>query len=91
MEVILENKTFGSELEEFGLCGKELQCQSCRVDIIEGYDKLEDPKVDEEDIFIELGPKHYKEGLTRMSCQIKVSKRLEGALIEVPREAFGDV
>ena len=26
MEVILENKTFGSELEEFGLCGKELQC-----------------------------------------------------------------
>ena len=24
MEVILENKVFGTELEEFGLCGKEL-------------------------------------------------------------------
>ena len=26
MEVILENKVFGSDLEEFGLCGKELSC-----------------------------------------------------------------
>ena len=26
MEVILDNKSFGSELEEFGLCGKELSC-----------------------------------------------------------------
>ena len=26
MEVILENKAFGSELEEFGICGKELSC-----------------------------------------------------------------
>ena len=26
MEAILDNKSFGSELEEFGLCGKELAC-----------------------------------------------------------------
>ena len=35
----------------FGVCGKELQCHSCRVNIIKGYDKLKIPGVDEEDVF----------------------------------------
>ena len=91
MEVILDNKTFGNELEEFGLCGKELSCQTCRVNFIQGYDRLIQPGESEEDIFVVLGDKLYKEGVTRMSCQVKVDKRLEGALIEVPREAFGDI
>ena len=61
------------------------------MDFIEGYDKLPPHQEDEEDVFVELGDSLYKEGITRMSCQVKVSKRLEGALIEVPREAFGDI
>ena len=60
------------------------------MNFLEGYNKLDEPSVDEEDIFVQLGPHLYKEGVTRMSCQIKVNKRLEGALIEV-REAFGSL
>jgi hypothetical protein len=30
----------------------------------------------------------YKEGETRMSCQIKVGPELEGSEIEIPRSAF---
>ena len=59
------------------------------MDFIEGYDKLPPAREEEEDVFVELGDSLYKEGVTRMSCQVKVSKRLEGAVIEVPREAFG--
>lgn len=51
MDVLLNNNTFGSELEEFGLCEKKLACHTCRVNIIKGYDALTPPAVDEEDVF----------------------------------------
>ena len=91
MEVILENKEFGKELEEFGLCGKELSCHTCRVNIVKGYDKIVPPSESEEDVFSMMDPSLYQEGLTRMACQVRVNKNLEGAEIEVPREAFGSI
>ena len=51
MEVILDNKQWGVDLEEFGLCGKELSCHTCRVNFIKGYDKLIPPAEEEEDVF----------------------------------------
>ena len=76
------------ELEEFGLCGKELSCQTCRVNFMQGYGSLPPPLVEEEDVFDQLG-KDYKSGATRMACQVKVSRALDGSVIEIPREAFG--
>ena len=54
MEVLLENKEVGSLLE-FGLCGGELSCQTCMVDIVKGYDALPKPSMEEQDIFDKLG------------------------------------
>lgn len=89
MDALIASKEIGSQLDEFGLCGKELSCQTCRVNFTKGYDKLLDPTVDEEDVFDQLG-KDYKAGQTRMSCQIKVTKHMEGSEIEIPKEAFAE-
>ncbi len=91
MEVILDNKDWGTDFDEFGLCGKELSCHTCRVNFIKGYDKLILPAEEEEDVFASMDKSLYKENQTRMSCQIRVSKILEGAEICVPREAFGSI
>ena len=34
MEAVMESPPFKDELNEFGLCGGELSCHTCRVDII---------------------------------------------------------
>ena len=65
MDVILESKDL--LLSEFGLCGKELACHTCKVNFIKGSHLLADPSVEEEDVFDMLG-KDYIEGVTRMAC-----------------------
>ncbi|TNV80523.1 hypothetical protein FGO68_gene12945 [Halteria grandinella] len=88
MDVLSECKQI-KELDEFGLCGGELSCHTCRVHIRQGYAKIgQKPTVEEEDCFSLLGRVDYIEGVTRMACQIKVSKEMEGAVIEIPDEAF---
>jgi hypothetical protein len=47
-----------------------------------------EPSVEEEDVFMQLG-KDYNKGITRMACQVKITKTMEGVLIEIPREAYG--
>ena len=59
MEVILDNKNWGTELDEFGLCGKELSCHTCRVNFIKGYDKLILPAEEEEDVFASMDKSLY--------------------------------
>lgn len=34
MEAVMESQPFKDELSEFGLCGGELSCHTCRVDFI---------------------------------------------------------
>ncbi len=68
MEVILENKTWGTDLEEFGLCGKELSCHTCRVNFVKGYEKLVPPAEEEEDVFESMDKSLFKDNETRMSC-----------------------
>jgi ferredoxin len=78
LEVAHENNV---ELE--GACEGSMACSTCHV-ILEDkvFDKLEEPCEREEDL-LDLAP-----GLTdtsRLSCQIKVDERLEGAEIRLPR------
>lgn len=76
MDVLSESKQIKG-LDEFGLCGGELNCHTCRVHIREGYDKVgQTPTVEEEDCFSLLGKHDYIEGVTRMACQVKVTKEM---------------
>ena len=75
------------DLSVFGICEKQLACHSCRVNFVTNYKKLGEPGVDEQDVLDELG-RLYREGQTRMACQLYLSKEMEGSLIEIPRSAF---
>ncbi|CAI2361118.1 unnamed protein product [Moneuplotes crassus] len=85
MDTLNESEIKG--LNVFGICDKQLACLSCRVNVEEGYNNLPKPTEEETDILYDLG-RHYKDNITRMSCQLKISKALEGAHIFVPRSAF---
>ncbi len=69
--------------EEFGLCGGQLSCYTCRVHFIKGYDRLPLPSEEEKDVFDQMGSE-YRPDCTRMACELKVTKQLEGAELEVP-------
>eukprot|EP00347_Sterkiella_histriomuscorum_P018987 403343402 len=75
------------DLSVFGICDKQLACHSCRINFIRKYESVPGPTEDEQDVLDELGPL-FKEKQTRMSCQIKVNKEMEGCEIEIPRSAF---
>eukprot|EP00752_Nemacystus_decipiens_P008345 g7459.t1 len=81
LEVAHENDV---ELE--GACGGDLACSTCHVVLPkEYYDKL-DEKEEEEDDMLDLAW-----GLTdtsRLGCQIKVTRDLEGMLIKVPEDSM---
>ena len=54
---------------------------------MKGYKECPPIEVDEEDVLYDL--KHlYRPGKTRMSCQINLTKEMEGCEIEIPRSAF---
>lgn len=78
LEVAHENNV---ELE--GACEGAMACSTCHV-ILDPkvFHKLDEPSENEEDL-LDLAP-----GLTdtsRLSCQIKVDERIEGAEIRLPR------
>jgi 2Fe-2S ferredoxin len=75
------------DISVFGVCNKQLACHSCSVHIIDKYNLLEKPSEEELDVHCELG-EVYRENCTRMSCQIKIKKELDGMTIEIPRSAF---
>ncbi|CAN0192170.1 unnamed protein product [Pylaiella littoralis] len=81
LEVAHENDV---ELE--GACGGDLACSTCHVVLPkEFYDKL-DEKEEEEDDMLDLAW-----GLTdtsRLGCQIKVTRDLEGMLIKIPEDSM---
>ena len=71
----------------FGICDKQLACHSCRVNFKKGYSGCPKVTEDEQDVLDELG-KLYKQGQTRMSCQIKLTQEMQGCEIEIPGSAF---
>ena len=76
-----------SELSVFGLCDKNLACHSCRINVMKGIENFPEIQEDEKDVLYELD-RLYIPDCTRMSCQIKIQKSMEGAEIEIPRSAF---
>ena len=75
------------DISVFGVCNKQLACHSCSVHILDKYNILDKPSEEEIDVHCELG-EVYRENSTRMSCQIKIKKEMEGMQIEIPRSAF---
>ena len=84
LDVALDN-----DIEIEGACGGELACSTCHVILPqEYYDRLP-PKVEEEEDMLDLAW-----GLTdtsRLCCQIKVTKDLEGVTFTVPEETFNQM
>ncbi|KAL5102726.1 Adrenodoxin-like protein 1 mitochondrial [Taenia crassiceps] len=70
----------GIEIE--GACEASLACSTCHVYVDEGmFDKLPEPK-DEENDMLDLAP--FLKPNSRLSCQIILTKELDGIVIELP-------
>lgn len=72
-----------NELEMEGACGGSCACSTCHVIVQdEGlYDKMEEPSDDENDML------DLAFGLTetsRLGCQIKMTKELDGLVVQLP-------
>ena len=72
-----------NDLEMEGACGGSCACSTCHVivDSNEMYDKMEEPDDDENDML------DLAFGLTetsRLGCQIKMSKEMDGLVVKLP-------
>ncbi|KAF4555180.1 Adrenodoxin-like protein [Elsinoe fawcettii] len=72
-----------NDLEMEGACGGSCACSTCHVIVEDGdmYDKMEEPDDDENDML------DLAFGLTetsRLGCQIKMSKALDGLVVRLP-------
>ncbi len=80
-ETLLE-VAHNNEIELEGACAQSLACSTCHVVLEERiYDSLE-PAVEEEEDLLDLA---YGLTLTsRLGCQVKVSKAMEGMTVRLP-------
>lgn len=72
-----------NDLEMEGACGGSCACSTCHVIVedVDLYDKMEEPDDDENDML------DLAFGLTetsRLGCQIKMSKEMDGLVIKLP-------
>lgn len=63
------------------ICGGAKSCATCHVYIKEGYEIVGSPDEDEADLLDESA--YYREGVSRLSCQIEVVPSLTGLHIEI--------
>uniref|UniRef100_A0A7E4VM84 2Fe-2S ferredoxin-type domain-containing protein n=1 Tax=Panagrellus redivivus TaxID=6233 RepID=A0A7E4VM84_PANRE len=71
------------DIEVEGACEASLACCTCHVYVDESfYDKLPEPKEEEEDM-LDLAP--VLKPNSRLSCQIILNKELEGITVTLPR------
>ena len=74
---------FRYDIEVEGACEASLACCTCHVYVDEEYfDKLPEPKEEEEDM-LDLAP--VLKPNSRLSCQIILNKDLEGITVTLPR------
>ncbi|MBN7811124.1 (2Fe-2S)-binding protein [Algoriphagus sp. H41] len=72
-----------SEYPVLATCGGMALCGTCHIEVLEGKDGLgdaTDPELDQ----LENLPEYYP--TSRLSCQIRVSEILEGAIIKLRGE-----
>ncbi len=72
-----------NDLEMEGACGGSCACSTCHVIVMDQdhYDKMEEPDDDENDML------DLAFGLTetsRLGCQVKMSKELDGLTVRLP-------
>jgi 2Fe-2S ferredoxin len=68
-----------------GECGGEMSCATCHVHVEQDFqDRLEPLSTDEIDL-LEM-TEFYREGCSRLSCQIRVSQEIEGLEVHVAPE-----
>ena len=71
-----------NHIELEGACEASLACSTCHV-ILESriYDNLPDPVEEEEDLLdLAYGLSHT----SRLGCQVKVTREMEGMLVKLP-------
>lgn len=71
-----------NEIPLEGACEGSLACSTCHVIVDEAYfDKLEEPKEEEEDMLdLAFGLTHT----SRLGCQIKITDELDGIKVTLP-------
>lgn len=62
-------------------CGGAKSCATCHVYVNEGYPSLGLPDEDEVDLLSESN--HYRDGASRLSCQIELTSALTGLQVEL--------
>ena len=62
-------------------CSGAKSCATCHVFVLDGYDQVGQPDEDELDLLLEADS--YREGHSRLSCQIQVTAALTGLRVEV--------
>jgi ferredoxin, 2Fe-2S len=64
------------------LCGGNCSCSTCHIFVDpEWAKKLPAPRDDEQDLL--EGTEHYREGQSRLACQLKVSPALDGMVVTI--------
>ena len=67
------------------ICGGARSCATCHVYITDGYSRLDTSDEEETDLLLESD--HYREGISRLSCQITVNAGLNDMKVELaPRD-----
>lgn len=74
-------------MEIEGACGGELACSTCHVIFEEGdFDDVGEPGEEEEDMLdLAYG---LEEGRSRLGCQVRIGKELDGKVIEIPEDPY---
>ena len=76
-----------NNVEIEGACGGELACSTCHVVFEDGaLDRVGNPSEEEEDMLdLAYG---LEEGRSRLGCQVCVTEKLDGCVIEVPEDPY---
>jgi len=80
MEILRDN-----DLGVLALCGGACSCATCHVYIAsEWRNKI--PAMEENEKSLVEDTEHYREGESRLSCQIELTEQLDGLTLEVAPE-----
>ncbi len=80
-ELTLMDALKGQGLPVAATCGGAKSCATCHVYIGEGVAQLSPPDEDEIDLLSES--EHYREGISRLSCQIVLLPMMSGLRVEL--------